>query len=123
MKKLLFLSVLFSSFLVFTQAQVVRKGALETATIKVPTVQCDECKDRIEKYIIREDGVQKVNVDYKRKIAKVTYLWDRTTVENIRTAIANVGYDADDVTANPEAYEKLPACCKKPEDGGGHDKK
>lgn len=123
MKKLLFLPLLLCSFFVFSQAQPVRKGALETATIKVPTVQCGECKDRIEKYISREDGVQKIVVDYKRKTAKVTYLWDRTNIENIKTAIANVGYDADDVTANGDSYNKLPSCCKKPEDGGGHDKK
>ncbi|MFI5193847.1 MAG: heavy-metal-associated domain-containing protein [Chitinophagales bacterium] len=123
MKKLLFLSVLFSSFFVFTKAQVVRKGAIETATIKVPSVQCDQCKDRIEKYVSREDGVQKIVVDYKRKTAKVTYLWDRTNIENIKTAIANVGYDADDVSANGEAYDKLPTCCKKSDDGGDHNKK
>ena len=123
MKKLLFLSVLFSSFILVSKAHVVRKGAIETATIKVPTVQCQECKDRIEKYVSREQGIQKINVDYKRKIAKVTYLWDRTNVENVKAAIANAGYDADDVTADVEAYNKLPTCCKKPEDGGGHEKK
>ncbi|HEY4154473.1 MAG TPA: cation transporter [Puia sp.] len=123
MKKLLFLSVLCSCFALLSRAQVVRKGAIETATIKVPTVQCDECKDRIEKYVSREEGVQKITVDYKRKTAKVTYLWDRTNVENVKAAIANAGYDADDVTANTEAYNKLPTCCKKPDDGGGHEKK
>ena len=101
----------------------VRKGAFETATISVPTVQCEQCKDRIEKYLTREDGITKVTVDYKKKTCKVTYLWDRTTIENIKTAIANVGYDAGDVTADPEAYKKLPTCCKKPEDGGGPEKK
>jgi hypothetical protein len=58
-------------------------------------------------------------VDYKRKTTKVTYLTERTNIENIKTAIANVGYDADDVTANEESYKKLPTCCKKTEDGGG----
>ena len=29
--------------------------------------------------------------------------------------IANLGYDADDVTANQESYKKLPLCCKRPE--------
>ncbi|HVY73783.1 MAG TPA: cation transporter [Puia sp.] len=123
MKKLLILSTVFSALVLTSSAQVVRKGAIETATIKVPTVQCDECKDRIEKYVSREQGVQKITVDYKKKIAKVTYLWDRTNVENIKAAIANAGYDADDVTADAQAYDKLPTCCKKPEDGGGHDKK
>ena len=38
---------------------------------------------------------------------------------NIIAAIANAGFDADDVTANPDTYKKLPICCKKVEDGGG----
>ena len=93
-----------------------------TAVIKVPTVQCQECKDRIEKYMSHEDGIQKINVDYKKKTCTVTWLTDRTNIENIKALIANVGYDADDVTAEPDAYKRLPLCCKKPEDGGGHPK-
>ena len=123
MNKIVYLTLLFSSVIFSSQAQQpVRKGALETATISVPTVQCEECKDRIEKYLTREDGVTQVKVDYKKKTCKVTYYWDRTTIENIKTAIANTGYDADDVTADAEAYKRLPTCCKKPEDGGGHQK-
>lgn len=98
------------------------KKGLQTVTISTPTVQCGMCKQRIEKYMIREEGVHKVNVDYKNKKTKVTYYAERTNIENIKTAIANVGYDADDITANEESYEKLPKCCKKPEDGGGMEK-
>ena len=108
---------------VFAMSQVVKKGGVEIATIKTPTVQCEECKKRIESYVSREEGVQKVDVDYKRKVTKVTYVTDRTNLENVKTAIANIGYDADDVTAEPSAYKKLPTCCKKTEDGGGHPKK
>ena len=86
----------------------------ETVIIKTPSVQCKECKERIEKYLSKEDGIAKVKVDYKRKTTTVTYLPSRTNVENIKTAIANVGYDADDVLANEESYKKLPTCCKKP---------
>jgi mercuric ion binding protein len=124
MKKFMCLTVIVGCLFVVASAQdPVRKGAFETATISVPTVQCEQCKDRIEKYMTREDGVTKVIVDYKKKTCKVTYLWDRTTIENIKTAIANTGYDAGDVAADPEAYKKLPTCCKKPEDGGGPEKK
>ena len=123
MKKIQFLLLFVLGISAVSFGQVVRKGTIETATIKTPTVQCEECKDRIERYLAKEDGVQKVTVDYKRKITKVTYLVDRTNYENVKTAIANVGYDADDVTANPDAYQKLPKCCKKTEDGGGHSKK
>lgn len=96
-----------------------KKKALVTSTIKTPTVQCEMCKNRIEKFMAREDGVTKTVVDFKRKTTKVTYWTDRTNIENVKTAIANVGYDAEDVTANLEFYNKLPSCCKKPEDGGG----
>jgi hypothetical protein len=58
-------------------------------------------------------------VDVKKKEATVKYYTDRTNIENIKTGIANAGYDADDVTANPDSYNDLPKCCKKPEDGGG----
>ncbi|HEX6193639.1 MAG TPA: heavy-metal-associated domain-containing protein [Chitinophagaceae bacterium] len=95
------------------------KKAVQTVTIKTPTVQCESCKKRIENYMSREEGVNKVVCDYKRKTVKVTYVTDRTNVENLKTAIANLGYDADDITANEESYKKLPLCCKKPEDGGG----
>ncbi len=86
-----------------------------TATIKTPTVQCEKCKARIENYMSHEAGIMKINVDYKKKTTTVTYMTDRTNIENIKAMIANVGYDADDVTAEPDAYKRLPACCKKPE--------
>ena len=40
----------------------------------------------------------------------------------LKAAIANAGYDADDIPANPDAYKLLPKTCKKFEDGGGHPK-
>ncbi len=122
MNKLNLLLVLAIAFSSTGFGQIVKKGGQTTATIKTPTVQCESCKKKIENFLSREEGVLKVNVDYKRKQTKVTFVSDRTNIENIKTAIANVGYDADDVTANEESYKKLPICCKKPEDGGGMDK-
>jgi copper chaperone CopZ len=121
MKKMLFLAIANVTVSTFLSAQT--KGTLQAATIKTPTVQCDMCKERIETYLKRYDGVSYVNVNVKRKETTVKYLGDRTNIENIKTAIANAGYDADDVAANPEAYKDLPKCCKKPEDGGGMGKK
>jgi copper chaperone CopZ len=119
MKHLLFLAMIIAGTATAGFGQTAKKKGLQTVTISTPTVQCQMCKDRIEKYMIREDGVAKVNVDYKHKKTKVTYYAERTNIENIKTAIANVGYDADEVTANEESYQNLPKCCKKPEDGGG----
>lgn len=113
MKKLQFLIVLMLGFAGMSFAQ---QKTQQTAVIKTPGVQCAECKGRIEKYMSHEEGIQKVVVDYKKKTTTVTYLTDRTNVENIKALIANVGYDADDVTAEPDAYKRLPSCCKKPAD-------
>jgi copper chaperone CopZ len=116
MKNLFVLALLLAgSFTAFSQSTA--KKGVQTVTISTPSVQCEMCKNRIEKYMIREEGVQKVSVDYKKKKTKVTYVAERTNIENIKTAIANIGYDADDITANEESYEQLPDCCKKPKEG------
>lgn len=117
MKKAFLLPLALAIFVLNGFSQV--KKAVQTVTIKTPTVQCGMCKKTIEEYMIRETGVQKVAVDYKKKLTKVTFVTDRTNIENIKTGIANTGYDADDVTANEQSYKELPKCCKKPEDGGG----
>jgi mercuric ion binding protein len=92
--------------------------ASQTAKIKTPTIGCDDCKNRIESYLKRYDGVTSVQVNWHQKITTVKYLVDRTNIEEIKAAISNRGYDADDIPAFEEAYKRLPKTCKKPEDGG-----
>ena len=117
MKKLLLLAIAVTGFTTFASAQA--KKVVQTVTIQTPTVQCESCKKRIEDFLKREDGVQKATVDFKKHVTKVTFVTERTNIENVKAAIANSGYDADDVKADDEAYKKLPKCCKKPADGGG----
>lgn len=93
------------------------------AVVKTPQAWCIECKEKIEKFMKYEEGVAKVVVDIKKQTTTVTYLKDRTNIENIKTAIANLGFDADDITANEEYYKRLPQCCKRESDGGGPPKK
>ncbi len=88
----------------------------QKVVIQTPTVQCGMCKSKIESYLKREPGIQMVNVDVKKKTTTVSFLTDRNNIEQIKTAIANAGYDADDVTADETAYNKLPKCCKKPKE-------
>lgn len=128
MKKLLF--SLLATGMLATVASAQTK-TLETAKISTPTVQCDMCKNRIEQYLKRIDGVTFVNVMPKRKEVTVKYLTDRTNIEMIKASIANAGYDVAkaqsdksqpvevEIAANTDAYRLLPKCCKKPEDGGG----
>lgn len=96
--------------------------ALLTAKIKTPNALCELCKNRIESYLKRYDGLTFVNVNFRKGETQVKYLTDRINIEEIKTAIANTGYDADDVPATEDAYNRLPKSCKKFEDGGGHPK-
>ena len=115
MKKLFF-ALLATSLLGFTASA--QQKAVKTVKISTPTVQCDMCKTKIEGYLKRYDGVMTVNVNPKRKETTVKYITDRTNEEVLKAAIANAGYTANEIEANPEAYKALPKCCKKPEDRG-----
>jgi periplasmic mercuric ion binding protein len=120
MKKLLLSLVAFCFIVITASAQ---QKAMLTTKIKTPTVQCDMCKKTIEDLLKRYDGVLSVNVKLSKDLTKretvVKYLTDRVNEETLKAAIANAGYDANEIAANPESYKALPKCCKKPEDGGG----
>jgi copper chaperone CopZ len=119
MKKLFFSLLAFCCVAVTASAQ---QKAVQIVKISTPTVQCDMCKKTIEDLMKRYDGVMSVNVNVKKKETTVKYITDRINEETIKTAIANAGYDANEIAANPESYKALPKCCKKPEDGGGMSK-
>ena len=116
MKKVILSTFIALSFSIVASAQT---KALQVAKISTPTIQCEMCKTSIETYLKRIDGVTFVNVAVKKKEVTVKYLSDRTNIEMIKASIANAGYDAAEIAANPESYKALPKCCKKPEDGGG----
>ena len=107
---ILFISFSFSGISQETE----KKKGKEIKEIKIKTSsQCNECKERIEKNMAFEKGVKFVELDVESKIVTIKYREDKTTPDKLRNAIAKIGYDADDVEADPKAYAKLPACCKK----------
>ncbi len=104
----LVLTAVFAGYAQYSQQQKVSGKAV----IKTPTVQCDVCKDRVEFFISKEPGVTSVKVNIRQKTTTVTWLNDRTTLENIKVAIANQGFDADDIEAEESAIKRLPKECK-----------
>ncbi|MGN6532841.1 MAG: heavy-metal-associated domain-containing protein [Ginsengibacter sp.] len=91
----------------FSQQKVVQK-----AVIKTPGLQAEDCKTGVENFLVHEYGVSSVKADYHRHTVTVVWYTERTNIENIKTALANMGYDADNVTAEPEATKKLPPPCR-----------
>jgi mercuric ion binding protein len=110
MKIIALLSVLLTG-LFFSDAHA-QETALQTAKIKTSAV-CDMCKATIERAVAYEKGVKAVSLDVKSRMLTVSYRPDKTNLDKIRTAVSKTGYDADSVTADPKAYEKIDACCKK----------
>ena len=95
----------------FAQYQQTQK-AVGKAVIKTPTILCEKCQEKVEFFISHTAGVSSVAVNIRKHTTTVTWLNDRTTLENIKTAIANMGFDADDIEAEEYAFNRLPKVCK-----------
>jgi copper chaperone CopZ len=95
-KKVFFLfSIFFLSIgLIFSQNP--RKLS---ATIK-SSVECEFCKKNVEKNLAKVKGIKNVKVDFSLHEIKVVYNSKKISLEEIKKAIADLGYDADEIPAN-----------------------
>lgn len=105
-------NLLMIAFVLFLGNSLFAQKKIAEVTIKSSTL-CDMCKEKIEKNITFEKGVKLVKVDIEASTVYVKYRTDKTTPDEIRKAISLLGYRADDIPANKEAFDKLPVCCKK----------
>jgi periplasmic mercuric ion binding protein len=96
----------------FSLPGLTQQKAVQKAVIQTPGVLCEACKTKIENRLAHEDGISSVKADYRKHTVTVVWLTDRTNIENIKTELANLGFDADDVTAEQDAIKRLPACCR-----------
>jgi hypothetical protein len=51
-------------------------------------------------------------LDDKAMTFTIYYNSKKTTLQTIKEGISKLGYDADEVKADPKAYESLDGCCK-----------
>ncbi len=89
-----------------------KKKKVETIEIQ-SSVVCGMCEERVLENMAFKKGVKDVKVDLETKVITIEYKTKKTDEETLKKAITKIGYDADEMEADPEAYEKLPACCKK----------
>jgi len=106
--------------LLFAGSAIAQKTKpVKTAVIKT-TIYCDHCKacescgGRILKELYNEAGIKNTSVDSKANTITVIYDERKITLEQVRLKISKLGFDADDVKADPAAVAKLDDCCKKP---------
>lgn len=98
--------------------EINRELKTNEAKIAIKTsAQCGMCDENIRAALAKVKGVKLVKLDLDSQILEVIYLNNKTNPDTIRQAVSKAGYDADDVAADPTAYQKLADCCKK---DGGH---
>ncbi len=88
-----------------------KKGMKESITIQ-SNAKCEMCVDRIQAAVKKVKGTKTVQVSTETSKVTVQFLSEKTNATEIRKAISEAGYVADDVAANPQVREKLPNCCK-----------
>ena len=108
MKKIVFTFIVLLGFL---GAKAQSKVAIDTfSTSSV----CGTCKSILEEGLKFEKGVIRVSVLVEEKKIILKYRTDKTDRATLKKKISLLGYQADDVLADPKGFEALPACCKKP---------
>jgi mercuric ion binding protein len=73
---------------------------------------CEMCKKRIEKAAFSVSGVKSAEWHIDDKMLHLIINEEKTSLNNVKKAIAKVGHDTDEVKATKEDYDNLHGCCK-----------
>lgn len=98
--------------LTFSFYSCAEKVAVAESKVNLPGLQCESCVVTIKSALKKVDGVSGIEIDKKAKVATIKFDKSKTDASKIENAIAQSGYDANDVKKNMEAYNGLPECCK-----------
>lgn len=96
----------------FAQEKKTQKAVIKTTITCDHCKECETCGQLFEKTLLREKGIQMVTLNAEAMTIEVIFNSKKTDLTAIKNAISNLGYDADDIKASPEGYEKLDGCCK-----------
>ncbi|MCH2225422.1 MAG: cation transporter [Crocinitomicaceae bacterium] len=97
------------AFTSFGFSQEVKK----TMTSKILTSAiCGDCEERIEGSLNYMKGIVFAELDLDTKVVTVKYKTKKVSLKEVKKAITEIGYDADDMKANAKALNALPSCCK-----------
>jgi periplasmic mercuric ion binding protein len=108
--KNVFIIVMLTFFGLSTQAQE-KKNKNAKYTIEV-NGNCEQCKKRIEKAAYSVSGVKSADWIMETHQLSLILNEEKTTVLDVKKAVAKVGHDTDEVKATEEVYDNLHSCCK-----------
>lgn len=73
---------------------------------------CEQCKKRIEKAAYSVSGVKSADWSIDSHILHLIINEEKSSVEDVKKAVAKVGHDTDNVKADVAVYQKLHSCCQ-----------
>ncbi|MCX7607389.1 MAG: heavy-metal-associated domain-containing protein [Bacteroidia bacterium] len=106
------MSILFFAGLLFGVCGSMLWSQTDTLVVKSQNIVCQTCRRTLIRGLSTQRGIRWVEVYVPAKEIVVVYRTDKTAPEQIRQAIARLGYDADTVRRDTRAFERLPACCR-----------
>ena len=105
--------------LLFSCSSIINQGEsnnLQIDEINIPTAQCNMCVANIENALNGINGILKYKVELKSYKVKVKYNADKISLQSIEQLISKAGYQANNIPADVDAYNKLAMCCRLPKD-------
>lgn len=73
---------------------------------------CEQCKKRIEKAAFSVSGVKSAVWHMDDHVLHLIINEEKTSLLDVKKAIAKVGHDTDEVKATDDDYNNLHHCCK-----------
>ena len=101
----------FSTF-TFAQQKKVEKATITTTIYCSHCEACETCGLQFKKELYKIPGLKMYQLDPSQNTITVYYSTKKTDLKGIQKAITLLGYDADDMKADPTAYAQLDDCCK-----------
>lgn len=80
---------------------------------------CGMCKRRIEN-IAKTHGAAEANWEVKTQLLTLPANTSEASISRIKQEILAAGHDVDGITANQDAYKKLPDCCRYHDEDNPH---
>ncbi|MEQ9403584.1 MAG: heavy metal-associated domain-containing protein [Cyclobacteriaceae bacterium] len=111
MKKIITTFALLITIQAFCQKEPVQVKEGFKVEIKTSAI-CEMCQFTLEKDMAFEKGVKEATLNLEDKVLSVIYNPKKTDAQTIRERITMIGYHADTLARDDEAYKKLPMCCK-----------
>ena len=73
---------------------------------------CEQCQKRIQKAAYTVDGVKSAAWDIETHQLSLILNEGKSSLLDVKKAVAKVGHDTDEVKSEDKDYESLPTCCQ-----------